>query len=242
MNYRIFAVVSVLLFSFAFAKADKTTATSNSEITSVVASTKPVSFKEKVANLYGEFSTKNATLPALSVFEKAMEGYEKLENQGKVNKEILTVVDFDLSSKKKRMWIMDMKNKEVLFNTYVSHGQKTGVEFAKQFSNKVNSHKSSLGFFVTGETYIGKNGLSLFLDGMEKGINNNARKRYVVIHGADYATGNFVSRHGRLGRSYGCPAVPKAIAKSLINKIKGESVVYINKNDPGYMSRSSYLN
>lgn len=242
MNYRIFAVVAVLLFSFAFTKADKTTATSNSEIASVVTSTKPVSFKDKVDHLYGEFNTKNATMPALDVFEKAMKGYEKLEEQGKVNKEILTVVDFDLSSKKKRMWIMDMKNKEVLFNTYVSHGQKTGVEFAKQFSNKVNSHKSSLGFYLTGETYIGKNGLSLFLDGMEKGINNNARKRYVVIHGADYATANFVSRHGRLGRSYGCPAVPVKIARPLINKIKGESVVYIHKNDPNYISRSSFLN
>jgi hypothetical protein len=178
----------------------------------------------------------------MSVFEKAMKGYAELEEKGKVGKKILTVIDFGLSSTKKRMWIMDMKTKKVLFHTYVSHGKNTGGEFATKFSNTVNSLQSSLGFYVTAETYYGKNGLSLFIDGMEKGFNSNARKRYVVIHGADYAEPSFINRVGRLGRSYGCPAVPNTIAKEVIGTIKQESVVYIHKNNKEYLKNSPLLN
>lgn len=181
-------------------------------------------------------------MPSLSVFEQAMKGYSKLQKQGKVSNEILSVIDFDLSSTKKRLWILDMNSKKVIFNTYVAHGKNTGVEFANKFSNAVNSHQSSLGFYVTGATYYGKNGLSLYMDGMEKGFNSNARKRYVVIHGADYATKNFIKKYGRLGRSYGCPSVPTSVAKDLIGQIKGKSVVYIHKNDQNYLDKSSYLN
>lgn len=137
---------------------------------------------------------------------------------------------------------MNMETKKVLFNTYVSHGKNTGGEFANKFSNTVNSLQSSLGFYVTAETYYGKNGLSLFIDGMEKGFNSNARKRYVVIHGADYAEPNFIDRIGRLGRSYGCPAVPNTIAKEVIDTIKEESVVYIHKNNKEYLEKSTLLN
>lgn len=137
---------------------------------------------------------------------------------------------------------MDMENKEVLFHTYVSHGQNTGEEFANKFSNIENSLQSSLGFYVTAETYYGKNGLSLFIDGQEKEFNSNARKRYVVIHGADYAEPSFINKLGRLGRSYGCPAVPNTIAKEVIGAIKGESVVYIHKDDKNYLQRSALLN
>src|SRR5690606_36020275 len=100
----------------------------------------------------------------------------------------------------------DMTNQEVLLNTYVAHGRNTGLKMATDFSNTESSFQSSLGFYVTAETYYGKNGLSLFLDGQEKGFNSNARQRYVVVHGADYANPDFIERTGRLGRSLGCPA------------------------------------
>jgi len=246
MIYKLLTVFGVFIFSFAFTTTDDLkTDLDNSEIestASLISEKSDISFENKVANLYNEFSTNNISIPAMPVFEKAIKGYEKLNEDGKVGKKILTVVDFGLSSTKKRMWIMDMETKEVLFNTYVSHGKNTGGEFATNFSNTVNSLQSSLGFYVTAETYYGKNGLSLFIDGMEKGFNSNARKRYVVIHGADYAEPNFIDRIGRLGRSYGCPAVPNTIAKDVIDTIKEESVVYIHKDNKDYLSNSALLN
>ncbi len=244
MKYRILTVIGVLIFSYAFSSTDAINNIYNSNNApklSVEISSK-TTFEEKVSSLYESFSLNNNSMPSMPVFEKAMSGYYKLKESGKVSNPVLTIIDFDLSSTNKRMWILNMDTKAVLFNTYVAHGQKTGVEFANKFSNKVNSHMSSLGFYVTGETYYGKNGLSLFIDGMEKGINSNARSRYVVIHGADYAEPSFIKKYGRLGRSYGCPAVPNKIAKNLINTIKGESVVYINKNDNNYVSKSGFLN
>ena len=244
MKYRILTVVGVLIFSFAFSS----TAEINNSKDSRITVEKPVeidvrkTFEEKVVELYETFSLKNTTMPQLPVFQKAIQGYMKLDKAGKVSNPLLTVIDFNLSSKKKRMWILNMDTQEVVYNTLVAHGKNTGLEFARNFSNKPNSHQSSLGFYLTGETYYGKNGLSLFIDGMEKDFNSKARERYVVIHGADYAEPEFINRVGRLGRSYGCPAVPNKIAKDLINKIKGKSVVYIHKNDKKYLETSSYIN
>ncbi len=243
MKYRILTVVGVLIFSFAFSS---TSAINNSKDSKIPEVSTPIieverSFEEKVADLYESFSLKNTTMPQLPVFQKAITGYLKLDEAGKVSNPLLTVIDFNLSSTKKRMWILNMDTQEVIFNTFVAHGRNTGGEFARNFSNRQNSHQSSLGFYVTGETYYGKNGLSLFIDGMEKGFNSNARARYVVIHGADYAEPEFINRIGRLGRSYGCPAVPNKIAKELIHTIKGKSVVYIHKNDKNYLSKSKFV-
>lgn len=242
--YKTMTVVAVLLFSFAFTNSNETRPVSEiPEVSASVLNPEPeLLFAEKVENLYSEFAENANSLPALTIFERALKGYEKLENKNLVKNKLLTVIDFGLSSKKKRMWIMDMENKEVLYHTYVTHGKNTGGEFATKFSNTVNSLQSSLGFYVTAETYYGKNGLSLFIDGMEKGFNSNARKRYVVIHGSDYAEPGVINRLGRLGRSYGCPAVPNTIAKDLIHLIKGESVVFIHKDDENYLQKSSLLN
>lgn len=244
MKYRILTVVGVLIFSFAFSSTAEINNSKDSKINPELSLEIKVkkSFEEKVADLYKIFSVNNSTMPNLPVFEKAISGYTQLDEAGKVSNPLLTVIDFNLSSKKKRMWILNMDTKEVVFNTYVAHGRNTGGEFASNFSNKVNSHQSSLGFYVTGETYYGKNGLSLFIDGMEKGFNSKARERYVVIHGADYAEPEFINRYGRLGRSYGCPAVPNKIAKNLIHKIKGKSVVYIHKSNEDYLNKSGFLN
>ncbi|WP_081209567.1 murein L,D-transpeptidase catalytic domain family protein [Salegentibacter sediminis] len=246
MIYKILTITGILIFSFAFTTSSKLPKTLNSKLEASAApalvSEEIETFSEKVATVYGEFAENSASMPTLKVFERAMTGYSKLDAKGKVGNQLLTVIDFGLSSTTKRMWILDMNTKNVLFHTYVSHGKNTGGEFATKFSNTVNSLQSSLGFYVTGKTYYGKNGLSLYLDGQEKGFNHNARKRYVVVHGADYAEPSFIDRIGRLGRSYGCPAVPNSIAKDLIEKIKGRSVIYIHKEDKNYLKNSKLLN
>ena len=235
-------VIGVLIFSFAFSNASEIDNSKDTVIESEPVEEVELTSEEKTLALYKSFSLKNSTMPELSVFEKAIKGYQKLDEAGKVRNSLLTVVDFDLSSTKKRMWILNMDTEEVEYNTYVAHGKNTGAEFATKFSNTVNSLQSSLGIYVTGETYFGKNGLSLFIDGMEKKFNSNARKRYVVIHGADYAEPQFIDRLGRLGRSYGCPAVPNTVAKDLIHKIKGKSVVYIHRSNDKYLETSTFLN
>ncbi|WP_026914378.1 murein L,D-transpeptidase catalytic domain family protein [Christiangramia portivictoriae] len=242
MKYRIMTVIGALIFSFAFSNAPEIDNTTEVDVKPALVEEVELTDKERTVALYESFSMKNNTMPQLSVFEKAIKGYQKLDEAGKISNSLLTIVDFDLSSTKKRMWILNMDTEEVEYNTYVAHGKNTGAEFANKFSNTVNSLQSSLGFYVTGETYFGKNGLSLFIDGMEKNFNSNARKRYVVIHGADYAEPEFIDRLGRLGRSYGCPAVPNTIAKDLIHKIKGKSVVFIHRSNQNYLQSSSFLN
>lgn len=202
----------------------------------------PASLAEEIELLYEEFSSRNNSMPSPVSFENGMKGYFKLDQQGEIKNEILSIVDFSLPSSQKRLWILDMSTKEVLYHTYVAHGKNTGLEMATDFSNVSGSHKSSLGFYVTAETYYGKNGLSLFIDGKDKGFNSNARERYVVIHGADYATPGFVNRVGRLGRSYGCPALPTALSKEIIETIKGKSCFFIYYPSEKYLNNSAFLN
>lgn len=176
-----------------------------------------------------------------NVFEKALRGFEKLYNQGKVTTEILSVCDFTKSSKEKRLFIIDLAKRELLFNTLVAHGKNTGEEFATKFSNEPSSYQSSLGFYVTGETYKGKHGLSLKLDGLEKGFNDNAEKRAIVMHGAEYVSENFISAQGRLGRSFGCPSVPVELHQSIINTLKGGSCLFIYYPDKNYLAKSHLI-
>lgn len=197
---------------------------------------------EEINLLYKTFSDNNVSMPSLISFKSALTGYAKLVDEGKIKNELLTIVDFSLSSDKKRMWILDMTTNEVLYHTYVAHGRNTGGKMATKFSNKSNSFQSSLGFYVTAETYYGKNGLSLFIDGMEEGINSNARNRYVVMHGAAYANPDFIEKTGRLGRSLGCPAIPQALTKEVIELIKGESALFIYHPNKEYAKNSKYVN
>src|SRR5690606_26307434 len=151
------------------------------------------------------------------------------------------IIDFSLSSTQKRLWVLDMTTQEVLMHSVVAHGKNTGGEFATKFSNTVNSLQSSLGFYITGETYMGGNGYSLFIDGMEEKFNSKASERYVVIHGAEYANPDVASRLGRLGRSYGCPAVPTALTNEFIDTIKNKSVLYIHSTDENYDQNSEMI-
>ncbi len=248
MTKKIVSLITVIVFSFAFTfaptksnPASETSPTTTESLNSAEAITENLSIEEEINLLYHVFSENNTSIPSLESFSNGMKGYYKLLDQGLVEKEILTIIDFSLSSTKKRIWVMDMKNNEVLIHSVVSHGKNTGDEFATKFSNTLNSLQSSLGFYVTGETYFGGNGYSLFIDGMEREFNSRARERYVVIHGAAYANPESIANMGRLGRSYGCPAVPTAITKEFIDTIKDKSVVYIHSNDKTYAERSEMI-
>lgn len=161
-------------------------------------------------------------------FEYAMEGFEKLVDEGVLkNDSVLTVIDFDQPSYKKRMYILDVKNYKVLFNTLVAHGMNTGKEMAESFSNTDQSHKSSLGFYITDNTYYGSKGFSLKLRGIDGKLNSNAMRRAIVIHGAPYVSQSLIDAQGYIGRSHGCPAVPMSLAKPIIQTIKDGSCLFI---------------
>ncbi len=175
------------------------------------------------------------------VFRKAYAGFLNLKAAGKVaaSSSVLSVADFTLSSKKKRLWIIDLKEQKLLLHTWVAHGRGSGGDMATQFSNVSNSHQSSLGFYVTGEVYNGKHGRSLRLDGMDKGYNHKARERAIVVHGAAYVSQQAIAGLGRLGRSHGCPAVPSALTNQIIDFIRDRTVLYIHGHATDY--RSVYL-
>lgn len=172
----------------------------------------------------------------------ALEGYNTLRENGELsNTRVLSIVDFSLPSSKKRLFIIDMNNKKLLFNTYVSHGRNSGTDMATRFSNKPESFQSSLGFYVTGNTYNGRNGYSLRLDGQEKGINDNALMRAIVMHGSPYVNERTINAKGYIGRSLGCPAVPAALARTIINTIRNGSCLFIYGHDTRYLAQSKIL-
>lgn len=178
-----------------------------------------------------------------SVFKNAYYGYLNLLQAGKINREnILTVCDFTLSSNKKRLWVIDLKNKKILFHSLVAHGMGTGEEFATLFSNTEDSHQSSLGFYITQETYTGNNGYSLKLIGVDGTFNSNAYDRAIVVHGAEYVSEQFAKANNRLGRSHGCPALPLDIAPHVIDKIKNGTCLFIYHTANNYLSKSKWLN
>jgi hypothetical protein len=185
----------------------------------------------------------NDTGLSRDVFNLALKGLSKLDASGKIqNNSVITIADYSQSSKQKRLYVIDLKNKKLLYNTYVAHGRNTGDEYASSFSNIEGTHKSSLGFFVTEKPVVGPStGYSLILYGVEKGINDNALKREIIMHAADYATEGFIKKNGRLGRSFGCPVLPPEVNKDVIETIKGGTCLFIYNPDKDYLSSSSLL-
>lgn len=184
--------------------------------------------------LYQELGlSEYVTLP---VFEQAFSGYGQIEGK---QKEILTLIDFSKPSTQERLFVIDVEQRKLLFKSHVAHGRNSGDNYAVSFSNRSGSYQSSLGFYLTENTYIGKNGYSLVIDGLEKGINDNAKARAVVIHGASYANPSVIAGMGRLGRSLGCPALPETLNRPIIDTIKNGSVLYIHAEDERYFSQSS---
>ena len=157
------------------------------------------------------------------------------------NPSTLTVIDYSQPSTARRLWVYDVKTKQLLYSELVAHGEGSGDNFARQFSNTPETHKSSIGLFVTEDTYVGKNGYSLRLNGLDVGFNHLARERAIVMHGAPYVSEAFADEHGRLGRSWGCPAVSTDIAQELIDRIKGGNLVFAYYPDQGWLRASKYL-
>jgi hypothetical protein len=195
-----------------------------------------------VPSLKSVYDSLHLGLKGLSqqAFDFAKQGLQKLLEEGKLlNDSIVSIVDFSQPSNQKRLFILDLKNYKVLFNTLVAHGRNTGREWATSFSNQNSSHMSSPGFYITRETYEGNNGYSLKLDGMERGINDNAYGRGIVLHGAGYVCDEYVNSQGYIGRSQGCPAVPVLVSRPIINTIKNGTCLFIYH--PSYIDRSVVL-
>jgi hypothetical protein len=175
------------------------------------------------------------------VLRLSLQAYLQARKNGLNNKQLLTVIDYSKPSTEKRLWVFDLKNNKTLFHTWVSHGKNSGGVSASSFSNKPGSLKSSIGVFLTDQTYNGGNGYSLRLRGLEHGINDNAYRRNVVIHGAWYVGSNSLLKYGQIGRSWGCPAVSKNTAKPLIDAIKQKTLVIAYYPDPTWLKKSTFL-
>jgi hypothetical protein len=177
------------------------------------------------------------------VLSLALRGYMYLKHTQELKSEkYLTVVDFSKYCNHKRMWVIDMESKKIIFNELVAHGAKSGDTYAKYFSNTHSSNKSSLGFYTTGGLYNGSNNLSLKLNGLEKNFNSNAFTRGIVIHGANYVNERIVNDKQRIGRSYGCPAVSQEVNEILVNTIQGGNCLFIYHPTPSYLEKSKLVN
>jgi hypothetical protein len=175
------------------------------------------------------------------VLDLAVIAYQRANKTGKVKKPYITIIDYTLPSTQKRLWLVDLKQKKVILHTWVAHGSGSGLKYAEHFSNAHGSHQTSLGVFVTGETYQGKHGTSLRLHGLENGVNHSAQSRGIVIHGAPYVSERYIKDAGRLGRSWGCPAISFDVSKRLIETIKNGSLVFSYYPQKNWLKTSKYL-
>ena len=203
-----------------------------------VAATPQNLFDQELHATYKALGAEQAGLH-FATFAKAMTGYLNLRQDGKLaaGKQLLTVIDFDLPSTEKRLWVLDLANHKILFHTLVAHGHNSGENEATNFSNTDQSNMSSLGFYTTGKEYEGKHGRSLKLEGLDEGFNTNAEARSVVMHGADYVSEAFIKQNGRLGRSLGCTALPMELKDQIIETVTGGTCLFLNKSNVGYSSR-----
>lgn len=163
-------------------------------------------------------------------------------NSGHETSEKLTVIDYSLPSSQPRLWVFDLKTQTLLFEELVAHGKNTGEKFAENFSNTYGSLQTSLGLFLTKSTYQGSNGYSLRMEGLDQGFNDKAMERAIVFHGAPYVSNEWVKKHGRIGRSWGCPAVSNGVAKKVIDTIKGEQFLFSYYPDSKWLNSSKFLN
>ena len=195
-----------------------------------------------IKDLYNELNAAQYDL-SFTAFRYAYIGYQTMKKQHRLNnKELFSIIDFTKDCNSKRFYTIDLEKMKIVYYTYVAHGKKSGERMATSFSDAVESNKSSIGFYITGNTYNGGNGYSLILYGDEKGYNSNLAKRSVVVHAADYANEDYIARNGRMGRSLGCPALPENIYKQVIETIKEKTMIFAYYNDAKYLKTSKYLN
>lgn len=239
----------VILFLFLFSNAYSTKTVPKNPPTSKVDGNELISlasdeFNAFTQRVYNEITyTSGQDSLSLEALSSALKGYLFLKHTQELSDtQYLTVIDFSKHCNTKRLWVIDLINKNIKINEWVAHGNRSGNEYANSFSNQHSSKKSSLGFYVTGNPYYGRNNLSLKLHGLEPNFNSNAFSRGVVIHGADYISPTIVNRNERIGRSFGCPAVSKSINKTLINTIKEGTCLFIYYPNQSYMNNSRILN
>ncbi|MBC7587355.1 MAG: murein L,D-transpeptidase catalytic domain family protein [Chitinophagaceae bacterium] len=233
-NLFLLAVLSLMAI-FSFTLTPKKVSAENL----VFPSTAPVTLS--VTNVYDSLQLEVLGL-SKQVFDLALQGHNDLVASGKLKKtNVLSIVDFSLPSTAKRLFVVDLENYKLLFNTYVSHGRNSGLQNASSFSNEPESFKSSLGFYSTAATYSGKHGYSLQLEGLEKGFNDNAMSRGIVMHAANYVDETIAKAQGYIGRSLGCPAVPEKLHTAIIAAIANGSCLFMYANDNNYLNHSSFL-
>ncbi len=226
----------LILFPVVAPTSDISAKPTSKQLRERIANYKIMQFNEVAYNLYTQMDLQQQGL-RFDVFGKALTGFYNMRRTDAVaQKPVITIVDFSKPSVQKRLWVLDLEKKQVLFNTYVAHGRGSGEELAEHFSNINESYMSSIGFYVTNVTYTGKHGLSLRLDGMDEGFNSNARDRCIVMHGADYASEEFIAQTGRLGRSLGCPAIPMEHHEEIIGALEGGTMLYIHAANDAYTS------
>jgi hypothetical protein len=193
-------------------------------------------------SIYEEMSLEDSGL-SRSAFVYAWTGYYKLKKRGLLRRTgILSICDFSQSSSNERMYVIDVHNRRLLYRTFVAHGINSGGEFANSFSNRMESGKSSLGFYITTGTYTGFNGLSLRIEGVDKGFNDNAARRAVVIHGATYVSRRILKKYGLMGTTFGCPAIPDEMSSQIIPVVKNGSCFFIYYPSKKYLAQSPVLN
>lgn len=234
------AVVSLITSSF-FAPAGESEANPVAAVSAITSGNTGKNLTAEITEKYSLWQLQTEGI-SIDLFSYAMKGYNYLnEHQRLSNTGIITIIDFSRPSDEKRLFIIDVFTGKLLFKTLVAHGRNSGKELARSFSNAASSFASSLGFYITSDTYNGKHGYSLRLNGCEKGFNDNAYKRAVVVHGADYVSESFIRQNGFLGRSHGCPAIPAALSKKIIDVIKDGSCLFIYSPSKTYLTQSALL-
>ncbi len=198
-------------------------------------------FEQYVHSLYETIGLKKRGLD-FDLFRYALIGYFNLKKRGAIPKDgIISIIDFRKSCNESRFYVIDLARQKVLYQTLVAHGRHSGDIYTRYFSNKPGSLKSSLGFFVTGDTYNGEYGYSLYLYGLDGSFNDKAKARGIVMHGAPYVTRSFVKEHGKIGRSQGCPALPAGLHINIINTIMGGTCLFQFYEDKMYLQKSVLL-
>jgi len=232
---------TTVTYTAAIAIAKKDAKTAASEAAAKKAFEVKMVIREAVS-LYDSMKLEKSGLNE-KAFEYAWRGYHNLLKKGILNRtNVLSICDFTQSSRRKRLYIIDVQKRKLLYNTYVAHGMNSGLEYATSFSNRPESFKSSLGFYITSKTYFGRNGLSLKVNGLEKGYNDLAVKRNIVLHGSNYIGLDYLKNNGEMGRSLGCAAIPNQISPKIIRTIKNGSCLFIYHPTKKYLMESTVIN
>lgn len=241
MRNLIITIFVLILSSFTIIPSEKTNTIRSAAISSSI-NNKLNSTTDVASALYEDINLQQYGL-SKEAFSYAYKGYQYLLAKKLIsNSEYLTICDFSQSSKQKRLYIIDITDSKLVWNTYVAHGKNSGGEYATRFSNRPSSLQSSLGFYITQNIYSGEHGLSLKINGVDGSFNNKALRRNIVIHGANYIDENWLNRSSSMGRSYGCPAVPAKETLSIINTIKNGTCLFIYHPNRNYLLGSKILN